>query len=187
MAKIDWSANGEETAPILQRARNLYARHGRALARHPLIPGLLAQYMRAIDLTSQQTLSLGVPSFCIACALKDCVCCFKGVERRYDEYLLLENLMLGDEGAWDAGTGSSCFFCGAQGCSLVAKHSFCLNFYCSDIKQGLGEAAVGLLLMRVGQELSCQWELERVLMPWLWAEAKHDCSGHGPDLHPPVS
>jgi hypothetical protein len=168
MAKISWSAKGEETATILQRARDLHDQHGQSLARHPRIPALLDQYRQAIDLTSHHTVSLGVPSFCITCALKDGVCCFRGVERRYDEYLLLVNMLLGDQGLWDAGTGSSCFFCGAQGCSLLAKHSFCLNFYCADIKLGLGDSAMGVLNRQVGQELSCQWELERVLMPWLW-------------------
>jgi len=183
MAKISWSAEGEEPASVITRARGLYAKHGPALARHPLIPGLLAQYLEAIDLTSHHTRALGVPAFCIACALRDGVCCFQAVQRRYDEYLLLENLMLGDQGAWDAGTGSSCYYCGVQGCSLLAKHSFCLNFYCVDIKQGLGAAAMGVLQRQVGQELQCQWELERVLMPWLWAEAKNGGPGEELDLH----
>ena len=177
MSKTNWSADGEETASILRRARELLALHGQALARHPRIPGLLAAYRQAIDLTSQATISLGVPAFCIACALRDGVCCFRGVERKYDQHLLLVNLLLGDRGDWAAGVGSSCFFCGAQGCTLLAKHSFCLNFYCAEIKQSLGPAAMSALNRQVGVELSCQWELERVLMPWLWAAEKEPARG----------
>ncbi len=44
----------------------------------------------------------------------------------------------------------------------------------ADIKQGLGMAAMDVLMRQVGQELSSQWELERVLMPWLWAEAERE-------------
>ncbi len=174
MAKIDWSSKGQETPSVIERAHHLYQRHGPALTSHPRIPGLLAQYQKDIDLTARRTVSLGVPAFCIACAKRDCVCCFKGVEQRYDEYLLLTNLMLGDRGAWAAQAGATCFYCGAAGCTLAAKHSFCLNFYCADIKRGLGVAGMDVLMRQVGQELSSQWELERVLMPWLWAEAERE-------------
>ncbi|MCK9378167.1 MAG: hypothetical protein M0P73_18765, partial [Syntrophobacterales bacterium] len=158
--------------PILQRARDLHEKFAPALARHSTIPGLLGRYTDAIDRTSRRTVDLGVPAFCIACARRDGVCCFKGVERRYDEYLLLENMLLGDSGVWGAGSGTSCYFCGASGCSLKAKSSFCLNYYCPEIKRGLGAGAMDVLCRQVGRELGSQWELERVMMPWLWARAK---------------
>lgn len=169
MAKVCWSAQGGEMAPVIRRAHELHRRYGRSLASDPRVAPLLEDYTQAIAQTGQLTRDLGIPAFCMACAARDGVCCFAGVERRYDEYLLLMNLLLGDPGAWDQSAGPSCYFCGPQGCLLLAKHSFCHNFFCAEIKQALGEAAMARLNRQVGRELCCQWELERVLLPWLWA------------------
>ncbi len=181
MEKLSWSGEGEQAATVIGRARSLFQRHAPALARHARIPGLLGRYRQAIELTSQRTISLGVPSFCAACASQDGVCCFRGAERRYDEYLLLENLLLGETALWETCPGASCFYCGVQGCALLAKHSFCLNYYCPAIKQGLGAEAMAAMARQVGRELTCQWELERVLMPWLWGQASQDQEDAGPD------
>jgi hypothetical protein len=177
MAKNTWSADDKGIASTLRRSQRLYLEHGQALGRHAQIPGLLDHYRQAIDQTARLTLSLGVPAFCGECARKQCLCCFEGVERQYDEYLLLINHMMGANGQREAGVEAVCHFCGPAGCCLVAKHSFCLNYYCQDIQQALGQAGAGNLRGLVGAELQCQWELDRVLMPWLWSAAK--ASGQG--------
>lgn len=161
-------------ASVIQRAHELHQKYGPSLSSDPRIRSLLDDYGQAIAQTGQLTRSLGIPAFCMACAARDGVCCFAGVERRYDEYLLLVNLLLGAPGAWERNAGPTCYFCGPQGCILLAKHSFCHNFFCAEIKQALGGAAMTQMNRQVGRELSCQWELERVLLPWLWAREKED-------------
>lgn len=121
MAKNAWSAEGEATASVILRAHDLHFRHAPALARHARVPGLLEGYRLAIDRTARLTVELGIPAFCIACAARDAVCCFAQVARRYDEHLLLINLLLGDDGHWTAAPGAACHFCGPAGCVLAAK------------------------------------------------------------------
>lgn len=172
MAKNTWSADDQGLEATLGRSRRLFLEHGPALGRHPGITALLGRYRQAIEDTARQTLALGVPAFCLACAQKQCLCCFEGVERQYDEYLLLINHLMGADGRREPGGEALCHFCGPAGCCLVAKHSFCLNYFCQDIQQALGQAQSGVLRGLVGAELQCQWELDRVLMPWLWAAFK---------------
>lgn len=174
MAKICWSAEGAGMASMIRRARELHHEYGQGLSSDPRLRRLLDDYAQAIAQTGRLTLSLGIPALCAACAARDGVCCFTGVERRYDEYLLLVNLLLRAPDTWDGSAGPSCYFCGPQGCTLLAKHSFCHNFFCVEIKQALGEAAMARMNQQVGRELGCQWELERVLLPWLWARERAD-------------
>lgn len=169
MAKNTWSTDDPGIAATLRRSRRLFQEHAPALLHHARIAPLLDRYRQSIDLTASRSLSLGVPASCAACAGRGCLCCFEGVERQYDEYLLLINHLLGADGQRESAVEAVCHYCGPRGCCLVAKHSFCLNYFCQDVKLALGaDSATGLRSV-VGAELQCQWELERVLMPWLWS------------------
>lgn len=152
----------------LAEAQRLQAAYGAAILGDERLRGLLSAYQEAIVQTAALTAELAVERICVACAARDAVCCFTGVEKRYDQYLLLINLLLGARLPLEAELADSCFFCGSQGCKLLAKNSFCLNFFCPEIRQALGADNLARLLRQVGQELSAQWELDRVLIPWLW-------------------
>ncbi len=169
MSRSDWVRVRGGTGGLLQRARELYAQRGEPFRRHPRLPALLGDYRRAIAQTGALSARLGLPAMCTSCAARKEVCCFRGVERRYDENLLLLNLLLGVSLPGERRQEDACWFCGPRGCLLVAKHSFCLNFYCQALKETLGGEGLARLRRQVGLELMAQWELDRVMVPWLAA------------------
>jgi len=152
----------------MQQAQRLLQDYGQEILADARLAGLLRAYQEAIAQTNRLTAELGVEQLCLACAARDAVCCFAGVENRYDQYLLLINLLIKGCLPLGAELVDSCFFCGPRGCRLTAKNSFCLNFFCPEICQALGEENMARLLRHVGRELGAQWELDRVLIPWLW-------------------
>ncbi|RJX33957.1 MAG: hypothetical protein C4525_08820 [Desulfarculus sp.] len=160
----------------MRLAQGLQEAYGQDILGDARLAGLLADYQEAIAQTARLTAELAVEKVCVACAARDAVCCFTGVEKRYDQYLLLLNLLLGVRLPPEAELANSCFFCGARGCRLLAKNSFCLNFFCPEIRQALGAENMARLLRQVGQELNAQFELDRVLIPWLW---RRQASGTG--------
>lgn len=168
MGKSIWTTEAG-AAQALAAALRLHQAHGQALASHPRVPALLAAYQRAIHNTALFCQECGLPAMCCACAASHQICCFKGVEDRYDAHLLLINALLGVDLTQTHESEVACCFCGATGCVLMAKSSFCLNFMCADMKQRLGPVRLRRVLAVVGFELQSQWELERVLAPWLWA------------------
>jgi hypothetical protein len=93
------------------------------------------------------------------------------VEEWYDPVLLLVNLLLGVQIPLSREVEDGCLFVGSGGCELAAKHSFCLNYLCPDLKAGLDADAEKRLLSVIGEELLQGWELELGIRSWL---QRHD-------------
>ena len=74
----------------------LEANYGRALLQDKEIHDLLAQLNERIDTTWKEMASIGVIKECTDCALNGGgSCCGSGMEKMYDEIILLINLLLG--------------------------------------------------------------------------------------------
>jgi hypothetical protein len=88
------------------------------------------------------------------------------MDEGYGFLLLYINLLLG---ATFPETGSlrSCHFIGETGCKLPARHSFCLNYFCPDIKNSLGETTISEIQACIGEQLLAGWELECALNRWI--------------------
>jgi hypothetical protein len=56
-----------------------------------------------------------------------------------------------------------CFFVGEKGCRLLARHAFCVNYFCPALNEHLDPAKTRKLLSISGNELLCGWELEKAL------------------------
>jgi len=149
------------------RARDLYKRHGRAIRADRILGRMLTIYYAAASSTRETMDKTGMIRACSACARKgNGSCCFRDVENWYDFVLLLINLLLGCEIPFSREAEDNCFFLGQNGCKLLAKHSFCLNYLCPDLKGFLGPLTKDFL-SAAGHELLCEWELERALRIWI--------------------
>ena len=80
-------------------------------------------------------------------------CCGAGIERKYDGYLLLVNLMLGADLPEKRFDPKGCFFLGAEGCCLTARHVICINYLCKKITDQVDWEALSLLREAEGAEL----------------------------------
>jgi hypothetical protein len=150
------------------RARDLHRRHGEALSRDPALAALLRDYGRAIAETRETMVRLGIAEACAACAQGSAgSCCSEQVEDWYDHLLLLINLLMGVEIPRHREVPGHCLFVGPDGCKLMARHSFGINYLCPELKARLGAAGTREFLAVAGRELFSGWELERALRTWL--------------------
>ena len=113
----------------IEKANYLYERYGRILLEDQDMLFLINRYRESIRESYLTMKAFGVIEACSSCAgVKTSGCCFSGVEDWYDPYLLLINLLLGREIPRKNDFPESCLFVGEQGCKLMARHSFCVNF-----------------------------------------------------------
>lgn len=132
----------------------LRANYGRALLQDKKLQDLIGQLDKRIEATWENMTSIGVVSECIDCALNGGgSCCGAGMEKMYDEILLLINLLLGKalpEQAHDLG---SCYFLSERGCALRAREVICVNYLCRRIYKGIEHERLIQLQKIAGEEL----------------------------------
>ena len=143
----------------ISRAKALYDAYRTTLLEHQRVKELLEDYRKAIARTYQVMAEEGVLKACSACAQGPSgSCCFEGVEDWYDPVLLLINLLLDVSMPSEREIPKACFFVGQGGCKLQGRYAFCVNFLCPKVN---AEIKNGKLLRATGEELLCEWELEK--------------------------
>jgi len=125
---------------------------------------LLPRLRREIEHSRKAMWEGGVTLACRACEeMEGGSCCGAGIERKYDGYLLLINLMLGAELPEERLEPKSCFFLGAEGCCLKARHVICINYLCKKITDQVEPKGLSLLREAEGAELFTLFQLhERI-------------------------
>jgi len=115
----------------IKRAKELYLEHKNLFMNDPLIQGYLIKVMDTSISCSIAMDDAGIINTCRICDTEEGgSCCAKGIDERYDETLLLINLLLGID-LPDCRPGKKdCFFLGKDGCSLKARHVLCVNYLC---------------------------------------------------------
>ena len=135
----------------------------------------LAGRLRELDRQAQGTDSLmlgsGVVAACSSCAKTTGSCCFREMGESYGFVQLFVNRLLGAELPQKPDFPGSCFFVGEKGCKLKAKHAFCLNYFCPDLINLLGDDTVLGIQRQVGQQLLAGWELELALGRYITAHS----------------
>jgi hypothetical protein len=159
-------------------AKRLHADCGEALLADPALGPRIERYRQALRSTRAVMEEEGVFAACASCATRvRGGCCFCGVEEWYDPVLLLVNLLLGVRFPLSRELEEGCLFVGSDGCGLAAKHSFCLNYLCPALKEGLKVDSEKRLLSVIGEELLHGWELEWGIHRWLRRYGKNPCVG----------
>ncbi len=108
---------------------------------------------------------LGVTRLCTQCALAGdgAGCCSKKIEDWYEVPTIVLNLLLGVSLPTGRRHENSCIFLGENGCTLIVRYHFCVNYLCKKIEQSLGQEALSLMKAQYGSELFAVWELEKVI------------------------
>jgi hypothetical protein len=134
------------------------------LLRDEEIPLLLKRLKEAIHASRKEMAKAGVVEECRECEEREGgSCCGAGLENRYDGFLLLTNLLLGVKLPKQGYDPSSCFFLGAQGCLLLARHVICVNYLCKKISDHIDAARIAALQAREGVELELLFHLQERL------------------------
>ena len=152
----------------IHMAKAFYGRYGKAMSRDKALMDLMGRYRKAIMDTQETMQEVDVLSSCAVCAHeKPGGCCFEGVEEWYDHVLLLINLMSGTDIPESRETPGGCLFVGNRGCRLLARHAFCINYLCPNLKTSLRPFQAENLVSITGLELHKGWELEQRIHKWL--------------------
>ncbi len=130
---------------------------------------LLKEYKKAILKSYKIMKHLGIIEICKSCAenTPGGSCCGKGIEDWYDEYLLLTNLLLGIELPKKRFYSNGCLFLGPKGCTLLARHDFCINYLCFRIKKALSAQQLNLLTATYGKEIYYYITIEQFLRKFI--------------------
>ncbi|MHC1729986.1 MAG: hypothetical protein AB9866_28975 [Syntrophobacteraceae bacterium] len=147
---------------------------GPACLRDERIGDQVRRYRESILQTDAMMLEMGVVEACSRCANSKGSCCFTEMGESYGFLQLFVNLLLGSTLPEQADFSGTCHFVGNRGCKLQARHSFCLNYFCPDLKELLGEQEIMKIQRKVGEQLLIGWELERTLSGWLTDANRHD-------------
>ncbi len=147
----------------IEKARRLYQLFGPACRHDATICSLTEKYLELIRRTDSLMHESGVVDACTRCAESKGSCCFREMGESYGFQQLLTNLLLGVPLPEQADFPETCHFIGEKGCKLKAKHSFCLNYFCPELKELLGKEMIGKLERIVGEQLWAGWELELLL------------------------
>lgn len=125
------------------------------------IPVLLDKLKGAIHASHKEMAEAGVVNECRDCEEREGgSCCGAGLENRYDGSLLLINLLLGVKLPRQGYDPSSCFFLGAQGCLLLARHVICVNYLCKKITERIDAEKIAALQEKEGVELERLFHLQ---------------------------
>ncbi len=151
------SAVDHINAPVQQKikiAQEMFFSKERILRGYPRISSLLEKLEQNIQASHASMLALGVADTCRYCEeYEGGSCCGAGIENRYSSTLLLINLLLGASLPAQRMLLDSCYFLGAGGCCLKARHVLCVNYLCTKIQNKLFSSDIIKLQNVAGEEL----------------------------------
>lgn len=148
---------------IMQAMKTLSA-FGSMLREDRDIGLLLSEYANAIQRTKLVMEQEGIARARAICdEASRGGCCYPGVEEWYDWTLLAINILLGSDIPITREIPGACLFVGPRGCRLLARHAFCVNYFCPDLISRLRGEPQNRLNAAAGQELLCGCRLEQVV------------------------
>jgi hypothetical protein len=155
---------GGKLQKSIEEALLLEERFGAACLHDPESVRLLRRLREEIRVTDAAMLQSGVASACAVCAASGGgSCCFREMGEDYGPMELFMNLLLGSKLPQKGDLPGSCHFVGKNGCKLEARQSFCLNYFCPDLKKSPGRETLLGIQRLIGEQLLIGWELECVL------------------------
>ncbi len=168
----------------IEKALRLKERFGLDFMEDPESGRLLRNLRDLIGKTDSAMLQSGVVAACTRCAVSgEGSCCFREMGESYGFIGLFVNLLLGSVLPEKTDLPGSCYFVGDNGCKLQARQAFCLNYFCPELKNSLGEETILTVQRQAGEQLLAGWELERSLARYMADADKQEqigtpsCSG----------
>lgn len=143
------------------------SRLGAVCLQDPELGALLGKLRCLIERTDSLMLDSGVVEACSLCARATGSCCFREMGQSYADVQLFVNGLLECKFPQDHDFPGGCFFAGEKGCTLKARHAFCLNYFCPDLVNTLGAETVLKIQLQVGEQLQAGSELESALCRFL--------------------
>ena len=145
----------------IARAETCYQEKGGKLLRDERTVTLLSRLKGAVRASRTEMIGAGIADECRRCEEREGgSCCGAGMEKKYDDTLLLMNLLLGIELPKRRFDPSSCLFLGPEGCLLIARQVICVNYLCKKIEDRIDPSKIAILREKEGVELECLFLLK---------------------------
>jgi len=129
---------GQEIIKRIEHANKLYDQYAKTIFNDEIARKTIADLEQIIEKRRLHMFLCGITELCKKCDVEEGgSCCGKGIEERYDEWLLLINLLLGCSLPRQRYEANSCFFLGKKGCLLKALHVICINYLCRNIEENV--------------------------------------------------
>jgi len=141
----------------IEMAHELLARWGTVLREDRRIEALLGRLEQDLESTRRTMEDLEVVASCMHCDQeegKSCCAQGRGLEEKYDPYLLLINLLLGVSLPERPVRGDGCYFLTWTGCCLKVRLFLCVDFLCPALLKGLSRKELVRLQTVSGDELT---------------------------------
>ena len=159
------------SSPIEEKiawAQHCYENFREQLIHEKSIVDYLATLECSVLASHKEMREVGILEICRACEkVEGGSCCGRGLENKYDGWLLLINLLLNVDLPKKRHDRRSCFFLGDTGCLVKARHVICVNYLCNQVTTQLNPHKLSALREKEGEELKIlfllQERLKRVL------------------------
>ena len=147
------------------QAHELFREMGPVLAEMPQVKEKLAGLRALSAALHRQMAAMTMFSLCAVCGRKKGGgCCSAYMANETDAVLLLINLLLGVEVRKQRDDSFECCYLGEQGCTLLVKPMFCLNYNCRQILTGNEPEVLAGLEKAASAVLREQYALEQILL-----------------------
>ena len=145
--------------------KNLCSDKGDIILNDPVVKRLINILKEKIDNRKRYMTMSGMIDICRKCEEEDGgSCCGKGIEDRYDEFMLIINKLLGCELPEKRYKPDSCFFLRNNGCILAAPHVLCINYVCKKIEDNVSKNQIIRLRYIEGEMITIIFKLREYLM-----------------------
>ncbi|SPD73342.1 conserved hypothetical protein [uncultured Desulfobacterium sp.] len=145
-------------------AEECYRTSGNRLLEDRRIAELLSKVKAAVEQSRSAMMETEMVDVCRRCEMEEGgSCCGLGMEDKYDDGLLLMNLLMGltlPKKRWDE---RSCYFLADTGCLLKVRHVICVNYICKKITDRVKPEELKALKEKEGLELDAVFVLHEEL------------------------
>ena len=153
----------DQVSRLIRKSREYFELIGAELSGY--VRDLFEDAQKAVKLSRERYHELGVDDICRRCDREDGgSCCGRGIENYFDTALVIANLLAGVSLPEERHDPRSCYFLGKNGCTLVFKHTICVNYLCHKIHETLSPSEIIELQDASGLEIELTFLLhERIL------------------------
>ena len=158
------TAGSEAILLKIEKARAVHERWGECLKRDSGIARLMSELESHWSSSWQVMEETGIVACCRHCEEEEGgSCCGRGIENKYNETLLLLNLLFGVVLPDVRGRPDSCFFLGDCGCQLRIREVLCVNYLCAAIQKQLSLEELARVQETIGRELDTVFVLQEAV------------------------
>jgi len=149
-------------------ALQLHDLYGVELKKDGRLAGQLEQLRELAMAMKKQMAGMEMFQLCSQCGSRpEGGCCSIYMANENDAIQLLINLLLDGDVAFQRNDGFECYFLGKEGCSLICKPFFCLNYNCRKILERARKQELMALEKTTGALLQAQYGTEMMILEWL--------------------